>query len=993
MSVNKQNLPVPFSTGIDQKTDPFQLAPTKLSSLVNAVYTKDKRLTKRNGFGDLTQLADPAPLSLTTFNGNLTVVGERISAYNSILQTWVDRGRYQGVELSVTALANNSFGKSRIDAIKTEEGYVLAVYLDSDGIFRYQVSDFTTSQLLIPPTALVATTASAKTFKVGNNLVIVYMWDNGGTPTLSYISIPLANLIPNTPELISNQVGDETLGYDGAVYNDNLYIAWNAPDVGDGIRFRRYSPTLSPYSVQLISTGSVADLISVTTDSTGVWVSWYQDSDTSIHTTKRALNGALILAEMEVDGSQEIAQLTSSSSANGVLIFGEVVNEYSYEAIRSDYVTKLSVTNAGSVTGPTEVVRSLGLASKSFIYNNTAYFLGSYQSELQPSYFLSDENGNIVAKLAYSNGGGYVQGVALPSATVEESNVFIGYQLKDFIASKANPTNPANAEIYAQTGASIACFNLAPSKVSTGELAENLHISGGFVWAYDGSFLVEHNYHVFPEDLEATTSGTGGFLTAQQYRYIAVYEWTDAQGNIHRSAPSQPTSITTSGSTSSNTINIPTLRLTYKPDVRITLYRWSVAQQSYYLITSITSPLLNDPTVDSVEYVDTVADSGILGNALLYTTGGVVENIAYPAAHSIAIYKNRLMVLSSEDRNVVLYSKKVYQGTPVEPSDLFTIYIAPTTGSQGSTGPSTILTAMDDKFLIFKEDACFWMSGDGPNDLGQQNTFSEPIFISSTVGCDNQRSVALIPQGIMFQSDKGIWLLDRGLNTSYIGSDVETLGINPVTSAEVIPNTNQVRFILSNGQALMYDYYYGRWATFDNIPSISSTIFQQLHTYLTPSGLVRQETPGLYLDGSVPVTISFETAWINVAGLQGLERVVDMYLIGQFKTPHKLSMSVSYDYEDSPTQQEVVVPLNYAGNWGSSPNYWGQGEAWGGTGSKEQERLFFERQKVQAVKVLVQEIYDPTQGAPPGEGLTLSGFNITAGIKKFRPTIKASSSV
>jgi hypothetical protein len=75
-------------------------------------------------------------------------------------------------------------------------------------------------------------------------------------------------------------------------------------------------------------------------------------------------------------------------------------------------------------------------------------------------------------------------------------------------------------------------------------------------------------------------------------------------------------------------------------------------------------------------------------------------------------------------------------------------------------GDITALKAMDDKLIIFKENAIFYLSGDGPNNLGQQDTFIEPQLISSDIGCSVKNSVVLTPAGIFFKSHKGIHLLE-----------------------------------------------------------------------------------------------------------------------------------------------------------------------------------------------------------------------------------------
>src|SRR5256885_15532762 len=147
---------------------------------------------------------------------------------------------------------------------------------------------------------------------------------------------------------------------------------------------------------------------------------------------------------------------------------------------------------------------------------------------------------------------------------------------------------------------------------------------------YDGISPVEHGFHLFPEPVTVATSTTGGLIPAGTFQYVVVYSWTDNQGQIHRSAPSIPVSQVTTGATSSNTLTIPTLRLTAKQGTRapvvLEVYRTQSNTGTFYLVSSITAPTLNDPTVDTVSFVDTLADTAIQGNALLYTTGGVVEN-------------------------------------------------------------------------------------------------------------------------------------------------------------------------------------------------------------------------------------------------------------------------------------------------------------------------------------------------------------------------------
>ena len=668
------------------------------------------------------------------------------------------------------------------------------------------------------------------------------------------------------------------------------------------------------------------------------------------------------------------------------------------------------------------VIRSVGLASKAFIVKGTIYFLSAFQSSYQSTYFLI--NGSlstsaspiVAAKLAYENGGGYLT-LGLPGVTVTDNLAQIAYLYKDLIAAVNKNTNVPSgtqiAGIYSQTGINLVSFEIGTQNFDTAEIASNLHLSGGFLWIYDGYLPVEHNFFLWPDTDQtnptdtASWSASGGSIVAKPdgatntnaYYVQFTYEWTDNAGNAYRSAPSIPVAITTSGSGSSGSItyNIPTLRLTYKVanPVKIVAYRWSVGQQVYYQTTSISVPLLNDTTVDSVQFVDTNSDATILGNNILYTTGGVVEDVNAPATNLLALFDTRLWLVDAEDQNLLWFSKQVIEATPVEMSDLFTMYIAPTTSSEGSTGPITSIFPMDDKLCIGKQNAWYYINGTGPDNTGANNQYSQPILITTSVGCTNQSSIVFTPMGLMFQSNKGIWLLDRSLQTNYIGAPVEnfTNGAT-VLSALLIPATNQVRFTLDSGLTLMYDYYYGEWGTFTGIPAIGACIYGGFHTFIDNFGRVFQESPNSFLDGSNPVLLSFTTGPLRLGDLQNYQRAFFFYLLGTYYSPHKLQVSISYDYNTSPSHSVLLSPINYSTPYGSGPSQspYGQGTPFGGPGNIEQFRVFLDRQRCQAFAITVQEVYDPTYGAPAGQGLSLSGINLVMAFKKGFATVPSNIS-
>lgn len=995
MALQKQPISINFAQGIDTKTDSDQLPVDRFIALENVVFNGGA-LNKRNGFGLLTTLPNSEQSNLTTLNDNLIATGSNLYAYSSTTMSWLNRGTVRPVDLEVKPIVRNSAAQTVVDSAVDSNGQICVAYKEASAWY-YQISDSETGQVIVARTALPANSTMARVFILGRYFVVTYLIS--GPNRLQFIAIPLNNPSnPGSATSISTVVSGTSAGYDGVVANDTLYVGYDASDMGGAIRVQYITSTLV-VSAAVVTAGKVATLMSLTADVTQstpiIWVSWH-DSGTNDGYAK-AYNQALtqVLASTQFLSSVAITELTSSAQSSLLSLFYQVTNSYSWSG-RSDYIATRTLTQAGVLSSQSIPIRGVGLASKSFLQDSRIYMLAVYGGTFQPTYFLIDSLGNVVSKLAYSNGSGYAATQVLAAPSTVDGVVSIAYLFK----SQLVPVNKeqgvaAVAGIYALTGINLAKFTIITPHQYSSEIASALHLTGGILWMYDTIKPVEHGFHVWPENVNVTTSTTGGSVTDQLYYYAATYEWTDSQGNLHRSAPSNPVTITAAGgNTSTNTIKVPTYRQTYKTtpnSARIVLYRWSTAQQVYYQVTSITSPTLNDPTADSVTITDTLADSSILGNVILYTTGGVIENIGAPASKHSALFKSRLFLIDAEDDNLLWYSKQVIEAVPVEMSDLLTQFVPPTTGAQGSTGGMRCLGAMDDKLIIFKQDAIYYITGNGPDNTGANNDFSEATFITGAVGCANPNSIVLTPVGLMFQSDKGIWLLGRDLSTKYIGAEVQSFNDFVIKSGLVIPGTTQVRFTLENNVILMYDYYYGQWATFTNVPGISATLYNGLHTYLNSSGQVRRETPNLYLDYTNPVLMSLTTAWIKLTGLQGFQRAYYMYLLSNYLTPHKLNVEIAYDYDSNTTQNVLISPTNFSPNWGDLA-LWGSGDAWGGPSSVEQWRVFFNKQKCEAIQLSISEQYDSTKGAPAGAGLTFSGISVLIGAKNSHPMLKPSNS-
>jgi hypothetical protein len=1116
MAIQKQNIEIDFLGGLDTKTDPHHVKNEKFLELTNMVYYQGALLLKRNGFGVLT--APPKDANyLTTYRNNLIALGNSLYARSEATQSYVNRGAFPTCNVSTLSLVRSSLNQTASDVAIAPSGLACGVYTNTQvgatpaNTYYYQVFDSQTGQIVVGPAAIPqgtgAISGSQRVFCVGNYFLIVFTNTISATVHLQYLAINTQSLaVASAAVDISTQYTPSgTVAFDGVVTNNTLYIAWNGNDGGNAIRYCSIFQNLNQSATKTIA-GKLATLFSATVDLTPqgagvtatpvVWFTYYDVAGGNGYSFSVDVNLNTLTASTQVVTGNTGYVNISSTAQNGILsLFLERKNSLGTSLFASNYLQTLTLTQSATVGGTgsagstTVLVRSVGLASKAFLVNGISYFLTAYQSQLQNTYFLMNGSGQAVAKVAYSNGGGYCV-AGLPSATLYNGTAYVAYLYKDLIESQASA--PANLNfgisnnVYSQTGVNLAGLQVARGSKNSIETAHNLLLASGFVWQYDGNAPVEHGFHLYPDTdgFSVSTGAAGGGMALQKYYYQFTYEWMDAAGNLNRSSPSIPylvdltnlaaspltftsnfakgvSSITASSSTglfvgqiltdsttagnialgtyiaalvgttitlSQPTVgasaggagdtlqtvdtayvviaNIPSLRLTYKnaSSIKIAGYRWSTAQQSYYQFTSLQSPTLNPNilTTDAVLITDSNPDNAILGNNLLYTTGGVVENIAAPASLALTLYDTRAWLIDAEDRNLLWYSKQNIEAVPVEFSDLFTYYVDPSVGVSGPTGDLGAFCPMDEKLILFKKDSIFYINGTGPDNTGANSQYSQPIFITAAVGSVNQASILLTPLGIMFESSQGIWLLGRNLQTQYVGSDVEAFtNAGGVTSAVSIPGTTEVRFQLDSGTLLSFNYYYNQWSVFNNPQGISSTLYQGQHTYLGSDANIYQETPGSYLDNSYPVLLGFKTSWLKFAGVQGYQRAYWLDLLGTYYSPHKLQVMIAYDYNPSPSQSVLITPANYAPPFGGGPNpnptgtypAWGTDPVYGYAGNQETWQIHLARQRCEAFQIQLQEVFDPTYQTVAGQGFSLSSINCTVGIKKGRYPRKAANQI
>jgi len=516
-------------------------------------------------------------------------------------------------------------------------------------------------------------------------------------------------------------------------------------------------------------------------------------------------------------------------------------------------------------------------------------------------------------------------------------------------------------------------FNTDYTSGTKAKLGKTIYYTNGPTVSLDAKSAYESSFYLGPkiESVTQTTGTANPNVASKTFNYIAVYNYYNGKTELERSVPSSSVAITTNASASAVNILVKALSGSWKDDFdgvlvpnatirslsEIILYRASAATGGvYYRCANIPNSNLYLDIAQAI--VDTASDSDLLNNERLYTTGGVLESDATPNAKFSTSGGNRLFLGGLEEQDEVAYSNKQLFGEAVSFNGLNRIRVS--SGASADKTPISALGYMDAKLIIFRQQSIYFVQGDGPNLLGIGD-FTEPEIISSDVGCTEPRSVVNTPNGLMFKSRKGIYLLSRNLVVEYIGAPVEDFNTYNVMGAIISDKFNEARFYLSNSDCLVYNFLFQSWSTFKNQTTVDADIWQGSPVILN-ANKVFKETENTYLDNGASgfYSMKFTSPWLKLDLVQGYVRCYQLWIIGAYKSAHTLKCRIYVDY-DSSTYEDYSLTYNSS----DSPQY--------------QFQISLPNQKVESIKF---EIYDTSHAAlSSGEAYDLSNIQVEVGMK------------
>jgi len=555
-------------------------------------------------------------------------------------------------------------------------------------------------------------------------------------------------------------------------------------------------------------------------------------------------------------------------------------------------------------------------------------------------------------------------------------------------------------------------FDLSPSATPDFiNYSSDLYLNGGYLGIFDNSVIAENNFHLPPDFF--LSKGQEEYpppVPTDYWAYCCTYEWIDDNGNLHRSQPSRIlyTKDDPSSTDVQLCINEPIFTSKKIHEIQIAVYRTIENGSVFYRVSKLTPNTFptapGDPNSASGEnrsircsgvgtfsrFTDVLEDDDITGNELLYTTGGILANVAPPSFNVMAEFGGRIFGSGLDNPSRIYYSKLKSANTSVEFSDALYIDISP------EGGDITGLSVLDSNLIIFKENKVFRIYGEGPNNSGVGGRFSEPLLISSSHGAKTKKAILNTVEGVIFRGgDGGIYLLDRSLNFSYIGGPVADSNDLDIVHSTNVGSESEIRFILENGEALIYNYWFKVWTRFSNHASLDSTywndkfVMARTTTFESPKGIWVQ-TPNSYLDLTEPVLLDVETSWIKLAGIKGYQRCNWLSLLGSQDTSHDVDVTLYRDYNPDPYEQLTVdgakiFNLNLFGS--SSCGYYGDAECgvygWPGD-TVYQWRHKPQIQKCESIKLKFKDkaelsgIYDPSAAT----NFSLKNLTLYIGVKK-----------
>jgi hypothetical protein len=409
MALQKQVLSVPFAKALDTKTDPKQVVIGKFLTLENGVFTSPGRIKKRNGYMQLNDEIEGtlAPITSGTALANfknevLLMTGTEAYSFSDSTTKWTDKQTVTNMQLFSTPVVRNTYQQTVPDVAIHSSGLEVITYEDSRGGSRYSLIDSVTGEQLLVDQLISSTAIKPKPFTLGNFLSILYI------DTVSYnlimFSIPVvAPLSPLTPVIVTTNINTMYPNYDAVLLSSKVYVAYNSTS---GIGVREITSALSPSFPENVLGESASSCIGVTVDSSNgrIWVAYHNGTEVKYFVLDSTLPFTPILAPTNIVANSNTILNIAITALNGA---GDVYFTQTAALSSNNFIPTAHLTDTGTVSGNKVFIRSVSIAGKIFTFNGINYITTTFDTVLQPTYFiLRTSDASVIAKFSPGLGGG-----------------------------------------------------------------------------------------------------------------------------------------------------------------------------------------------------------------------------------------------------------------------------------------------------------------------------------------------------------------------------------------------------------------------------------------------------------------------------------------------------------------------------------------------------------------------------------------------------------
>ncbi len=1010
--------------GIEEGSDPKNLPPGTLLRADNCQMDKSRRLIKRGGIDEVVKTAlsgaDVAAGErlLTTGEDTALSDGATVHAYVADLAKWQKIDRAPNWRTTRRGLADSTRSVDAIDTAISGTMLVSAYTTSVAGWLYYQVDDLDTGAAIVPPTLLASTAVTCPRVLIeGTNAYLlaaaagsIELWTLDLTTLSAPVSpgslITTSRTVPSMMDaVIATPTGDVA----------TLYVAYEKQSGTD-------RTTIASFTLSTLA--SITEVTYPGTSVAAICIAFGEASQDVL--LIYALSG---VAKMVTTTSALVAVTgpTSVLAATAAYVFiaeDDATNalvgwQFPRTNVTEEFTTGLfSIAAAATVTTSVRTTYGLYSPSKPWRTSGRWYCTALAFAHALPA--ASDDAtpapSSVVVEIETADSSMTIQDCPhIHTATLENRTGWgppqAGYLTKPSLDEDGNvyvPEPYRNREpmhwyTVVPVGWNLYKLELNAADTSRGAIVGpgSLCAAGAPFW-FDGASAMPFGFVHPPCILSITSSNTasGALPSTGTFSYVATYAWRDANGVLHRSVPSPPKVGTVAGGSDDTlTVRVHTTSLSGRQKtltttqsanpVFVELWRTTNgATGNHYRLSlePLYQILANDPRAAYVDLVDTKADGNIGAGTnttrldaqeQLYTDLGELANVPPPSLVTVTTHKGRLVGIGP-DLRTVWFSKDSTQDPTIAPgfNEELTVAFA-----EDKTG----LLSLDASLAVFGEDGIDIIEGIGPDASGDGSPW-ETHAVQTDAGCINPRSLVSFPGGAIFESRTGLYLLDRGLNVSWIGRSVDdTLSTYPnITSGVLVAEQTEVRWTCDDGETgivLAYDYLEKIWFvrkyadTADTLSAsvrfVDAALIGGVYTLLTAGGQVYRETTAhrrdvtTYVERDVllaPISAQPGRAGWSNSNL-AWSRVKDLVLMGTSVTDHDLEVSFAHDYSTTFSQ----VKTFRAGSDVTT------------VGPLEKGRVTCVRQKCQAVQIRIRDLAPTAYDMTTGEGPIFESLSLRVG--------------